>query len=413
MKQFKVRGTRDLLRNSAFAMAKVLKTGQDLLLTAGFQPVFLPILEREDLFRHSLGDGTDIVMKEMFKVHDPYENQIVLRPEGTAGCMRAYLEACPGDYVKWQYSGSMFRRERPQHGRYREFTQLGAECIGLPGHPFVDVELIQLAKELLTQLGVEAELRINTLGVAAERQRYVEALKLYFGQNKDKLSPISQERLLRSPLRILDSKEPQDKLLLDSAPRLAEYLLPQSQAFFQDVLSGLNTLQIKYVQDPWLVRGVDYYSHTCFEFINDGRAVLAGGRYDSLSEILGGKKQYTGSGWAAGVDRLAELLKPEERMTIGVVALCKAGNQICYDLAPTLRKELGTNYSVLLVPGGGLSAGKSLQFIDRQQASLAIIVGDTELQSSTFTLKDMKTGLQTTHPMSNIPGLLKRITEVN
>lgn len=412
MKLSKVRGTRDLLRVSAFAMTKVIQTGQNLLLTAGFQPVFLPILEREDLFQHSLGDGSDIVMKEMFKVHDPSGNQIVLRPEGTVGCMRAYLEACPGECVKWQYSGSMFRRERPQQGRYREFVQLGAEVIGLPSQSFVDVELIQLGAELLDLLGIQAELRINTLGVVAERQQYIEALKRYFGQNKDKLSLISQERLGRSPLRILDSKEPQDRLLLDSAPRLSEYLLPRSKGFFQDVLSSLKTLKIKYVEDPWLVRGLDYYSHTCYEFINDGRAVLAGGRYDSLAEELGAKRQIPSSGWAAGVDRLAELLKPEEQKTIGVVALCKAGDQVCYDLVPTLRRQLGTSYSVVMVPGG-LSAGKSLQLVNKLQASLSIIVGEDELKSSNFQLKDMKTGLQTTHPMSDLPGLIRRITGVN
>ncbi|TYZ64227.1 hypothetical protein PybrP1_005906 [[Pythium] brassicae (nom. inval.)] len=339
----RVRGTRDLLAEDAEQQQQVLRALQRAAASYGFRPIQTPLLEYTDLFSRSLGDGSDIVMKEMYTFQDNSGKSVTLRPEGTAGIMRALLSnnmmfSLP---QKVTYAGSMFRYERPQRGRYREFQQF--EFVGSSG-PSVDVEVIALASDALQALGIggKATLELNSLGDAESHGRYRVALEEYFSQYRHELSTDSINRLNRgSVLRVLDSKAPEDQKFIAEAPRLEAFLSTDASDRFAAVLEGLAALGIRYRRNARLVRGLDYYSHTVFEFVenlpsSDGRdeggrggiAVLAGGCYDNLAETLGGPP-VSCIGWAAGVDRLNLLrdaaVPPPD--TIAVVPVLVGDNQ--------------------------------------------------------------------------------------
>ena len=308
-----VRGTRDLIDDDARAHLHVVDTARATAARFGYGPIVTPSFEFTDVFQRTLGETSDIVTKEMYTFEDKGGDSLTLRPEGTAGIVRAVLSGGLQNELplKWYYAGPMFRHERPQKGRLRQFHQIGVELIGV-SEPIADVEVIALAAATLDALGVlsATTLELNTLGDNESRAAYRGALVAYLEGFRDRLSEDSQQRLDRNPLRILDSKNTNDKAIVADAPSFADHLTPAAQAFFDAVRSGLEDLGIAYQINPRLVRGLDYYCHTAFEFTTDQLGaqgtVLAGGRYDGLMEMMGGQPT-PGVGWAAGIERLSML----------------------------------------------------------------------------------------------------------
>jgi histidyl-tRNA synthetase len=319
-----VRGTQDIFGPDAEAFAFVVETFERVRRLYRFRRVEMPVFEKTEVFARSLGETTDVVSKEMYSFNDRGGESLTLRPEFTAGIARAYLTNGWQQYapLKVATHGPLFRYERPQKGRYRQFHQIDAEVIGA-AEPQADVELLAMADQLLRELGIrDVTLHLNTLGDAASRAAWRAALIDYFRAVKDQLSEESQARLEKNPLRILDSKDPRDKPLIADAPRIDAFLSDEAAAFFADVTSGLDAVGVKWVRAHGLVRGLDYYRHTAFEFIPDAGSasaaalgsqstVLGGGRYDGLIESLGGPPT-PAVGWAAGIERLAMLVGARE-----------------------------------------------------------------------------------------------------
>ncbi|GIX20017.1 MAG: histidine--tRNA ligase [Erythrobacter sp.] len=319
-----IRGTQDIFGPEAEAFAHVVETFERIRRLYRFRRVEMPVFERTEVFARSLGETTDVVSKEMYSFEDRGGESLTLRPEFTAGIARAYLtngwqQHAP---LKVATHGPLFRYERPQKGRYRQFHQIDAEVIGA-GEPQADVELLAMADQLLRALGItDVTLHLNTLGDGASREAWRAALVEHFRAVRGELSEESQERLEKNPLRILDSKDPRDKPFLADAPKIDDFLSDEAQAFFAAVTSGLDAAGVKWVRAPALVRGLDYYRHTAFEFIPDAGSasaaalgaqstVLGGGRYDGLIESLGGPPT-PAVGWAAGIERLAMLVGARE-----------------------------------------------------------------------------------------------------
>lgn len=313
-----IRGTQDIFGAEAEAFAFVVETFERVRKLYRFRRVEMPVFERTEVFSRAIGETTDVVSKEMYSFTDRGDESITLRPEFTAGIARAYItdgwqQHAP---LKVATHGPLFRYERPQKGRYRQFHQLDAEIIGA-GEPQADVELLAMADQLLKELGIGAKdnggvtLQLNTLGDGDSREAWRGALIDYFRAVKGDLSEDSQERLEKNPLRILDSKDPRDKAFVADAPRIDDYLSADAQDFFAKVTSGLDAAGVAWERNPALVRGLDYYRHTAFEFVTDRLGaqgtVLGGGRYDGLMESLGGPHT-PAVGWAAGIERLAMLV---------------------------------------------------------------------------------------------------------
>jgi histidyl-tRNA synthetase len=323
----RVRGTQDIFGDEQRRFAHVLATFERVRALYCFQRVDIPVFEATEVFARSIGETTDVVSKEMYSFPDRSGDSLTLRPEFTAGLARAYLTEGWQQYapLKLTTSGPVFRYERPQKGRYRQFHQIDAEVIGAP-EPAADVELLVLADQLLRELGVEGvTLQLNTLGDAATRDAWRQALVDHFEAHRAELSEDSLTRLAKNPLRILDSKDPRDRPAADSAPDIDAYLTPEARAFFDAVTAGLDAAGVAWTRNPRLVRGLDYYRHTAFEFVTDRLGsqgtVLAGGRYDGLIESLGGPAT-AGVGWAAGVERLAMLVgEPQPDVADVVIAV--------------------------------------------------------------------------------------------
>ena len=327
-----IRGTQDIFGADAEAFAFVVETFERVRRLYRFRRVEMPVFEKTEVFARSLGETTDVVSKEMYSFDDRGGESLTLRPEFTAGIARAFLTNGWQQYapLKVATHGPLFRYERPQKGRYRQFHQIDAEVIGA-GEPQADVELLAMADQLLKELGIhDVTLHLNTLGDGASREAWRAALIAYFREVEGQLSEESQERLEKNPLRILDSKDPRDKPFLADAPKIDAFLSEEASAFFAAVTSGLDAAGVKWVRAESLVRGLDYYRHTAFEFIPDeGSAsaaalgsqstVLGGGRYDGLMESLGGAPT-PAVGWAAGIERLAMLVgaREEERLQVGI-----------------------------------------------------------------------------------------------
>ncbi|MFN5901351.1 MAG: histidine--tRNA ligase [Novosphingobium sp.] len=309
-----IRGTQDIFGAEAEAFAHVVETFERIRKLYRFRRVEMPVFEKTEVFSRSIGETTDVVSKEMYSFEDRGGDSLTLRPEFTAGICRAYLTNGWQQYapVKLATHGPLFRYERPQKGRYRQFHQLDAEIIGA-AEPQADVELLVMADQLLKELGIAdgVTLMLNTLGDADSREAWRAALVEYFRGVKGDLSEDSQDRLERNPLRILDSKDPRDKAFLADAPKIDDFLSGEAQDFFGKVTSGLDAAGVAWTRAPALVRGLDYYRHTAFEFVTDRLGaqgtVLGGGRYDGLMESLGGAHT-PAVGWAAGVERLAMLV---------------------------------------------------------------------------------------------------------
>ncbi len=328
-----IRGTQDIFGSDAEAFAFVVETFERVRKLYRFRRVEMPVFERTEVFSRAIGETTDVVSKEMYSFEDRGGESLTLRPEFTAGIARAYLtngwqQHAP---LKVATHGPLFRYERPQKGRYRQFHQIDAEIIGA-GEPQADVELLALADQLLKELGITGvTLHLNTLGDVASREAWRAALIEYFHAVKGELSEESQERLEKNPLRILDSKDPRDQRFVADAPKIDAYLSDEARAFFDAVTSGLDAAGVKWVRAESLVRGLDYYRHTAFEFIPDEGSeaagklgsqstILGGGRYDGLMESLGGAAT-PAVGWAAGIERLAMLVDFGGEPTTDVVVV--------------------------------------------------------------------------------------------
>jgi len=320
-----VRGTQDMLGETADRFAYVVETFERVRKLYGFRRIEVPMFEATAVFARSIGEATDIVSKEMYTFEDRGGDSITLRPEFTAGIARAYITEGWQQYapLKVATHGALFRYERPQKGRYRQFHQLDAEIIGA-GEPLADVELLCFADQLLKELGITegVTLTLNTLGDAASRDAWRAALVAHFEAHRDQLSEDSVDRLARNPLRILDSKDPRDRPVADSAPDIDAFLTDEARAFFDKVTAGLDAAGVQWERNARLVRGLDYYRHTAFEFVTDRLGaqgtVLGGGRYDGLIETLGGPST-PAVGWAAGIERLAMLVENNRQIPLDVV----------------------------------------------------------------------------------------------
>lgn len=381
------------------------KTVADLLARYGYSEIRTPIVEQTDLFRRSIGEVTDIVEKEMYTFEDRNGDSLTLRPEGTASCVRAAEQhgLLYNQVQRLWYTGPMFRHERPQAGRYRQFHQVGVEAFGMAG-PDIDGEMILLTHRLWQALGLRDQvvLEINTLGSPEDRSQYRAALVEFLQAHKEELDEDSQRRISRNPLRVLDSKDPNTQKLLANAPSLMDYLAPESAAHFQELCALLDAAGIDYVVNPRLVRGLDYYSHTVFEWITDALGaqgtVCAGGRYDGLVEQLGGRAT-PAVGFAMGIERLVLLLSQQEialpELTDGYVVSSDAQAALLF--AEQLRSE--NEQLRLLTHCGGGSFRSQLRRADRSGAKMALILGADEIEQKTVTIKDLRQdGEQVTVP---------------
>ena len=406
-----VRGTHDLYGETIRRHRHVIDTGRDTARLYGYEEIATPIFEFTEVFERSLGDTSDVVTKEMYTFEDRGGDSLTLRPENTASVARAVisggmLQALP---LKLFYAGPMFRYERPQKGRLRQFHQIGIELIGAP-EPEGDVEVIAMGAQILERLRIadKVTLEINTLGDPESRIAYREQLVSYLQDFRDRLSEDSRQRLERNPMRILDSKDEADRAIIREAPRLEEQLNQASLDFFQAVKDGLDELGIAYRLNDHLVRGLDYYTHTAFEFTTTALgaqgAVIAGGRYDGLVEEIGGPPT-PGVGWAAGVERLALLAtnEPAPPRPVAIIPIGSAAETEARKLAAELRHA---GIAVELAFKG--KPGQRMKRADRAHARFAISLGDEELKSGTVKLRDLDTKEEQTVDSREIPALLKR-----
>lgn len=397
-----VRGTHDILPEQNLRHRYIVETARDLGARYGYQEVTTPIFEFTEVFKRTLGDTSDIVTKEMYTFTDRSDDQITLRPEGTAGIARALISGGLGQSLplKFFYWGPMFRHERPQKGRLRQFHQIGVELLGVAG-PLGDAEVIALGAHVLEQLGVldKTVLELNTLGDQESRARYRDALVAFFSDHRARLSKDSLDRLERNPLRILDSKDEGDRKIVDEAPVFDDYLSGEAAEFFAELRQSLDALSIAYRLNPRLVRGLDYYCHTAFEFTTDALGaqgtVLAGGRYDGLVETMGGTPT-PGVGWAAGIERLAMLVEKsaEAPRPIVVIPIGDAAEAEALKITQRLRH---VGCAVDLGFSGNLS--RRMKRANRVNAAYALILGDDELARGIATLRDMDKGDQTEIPL--------------
>ncbi len=400
-----VRGTRDLLPDDARRHRMVVDTARSVAERYGYAEVATPIFEFTEVFARTLGDTSDIVTKEMYTFTDKGGDSLTLRPEGTAGIARAYMagELRQINPQKFFYSGPMFRHERPQKGRLRQFHQIGVEILTVAS-PMADIEVIAMGAHILDALGLKGRvtLEINTLGDGESRQRYREVLVDYLRGHEAKLSEDSRQRLTRNPLRVLDSKDEGDRVVIADAPIFGDYLNEESRAFFDRVLAGLDTLDIGYRISPHLVRGLDYYCHTAFEFttteLGAQSAVLAGGRYDGLVETMGGPPT-PGVGWAAGIERLV-MLAADPAPPPRPVAVIPVGDDMidhALGLAETLRRA---GQVVDLAPTGNFS--RRLKRANALSARAAVLVGGDEWARGEVGLRDLDSGEQTDVPVGEL-----------
>lgn len=393
-----IRGMHDTLPVDMHLWHRLESTVRSVFAAYGFEEIRVPVVEKTEVFARAIGDATDVVEKEMYTFADRNGDSLSLRPEGTAGVVRAVLQngMLYGAPLRLWYMGQMFRRERPQKGRTRQFHQVGVEVFGSKG-PDIDAELLVMSQRIWNMLGLRGlRLEVNTLGTADERSAYREELHAFLSDNRDELDDDSIRRLDRNPLRILDSKNPRVQALLVNAPVLSDYLGEESRSYFDGFLGLLDGYGVVYEVNPRLVRGLDYYCHAVFEWITDSLGaqgtVCAGGRYDGLVEIQGGKP-WPGVGFAMGQERLIELMRQDaepvaEAPHIYLVMAGEGAVQGGLQLAESLRDQ---------VPGlriqsnlGGGSFKAQFKRADRSGASLALVLGEDELAARTVTLKHLR-----------------------
>jgi histidyl-tRNA synthetase len=406
----RIRGTQDISGEEADRFRHVVETFDRVRRLYGFERIELPVFEATSVFSRSLGETTDVVSKEMYSFEDRGGDSLTLRPEFTAGICRAYLsegwqQNAP---VKVATDGPLFRYERPQKGRYRQFHQLDAEVIGSDS-PLADVELLAFGWQLLGELAISegVTLQLNTLGDGTTRDAWRTALVNHFEAWRSELSEDSIARLAKNPLRILDSKDSRDRPAADSAPSIDDFLTEEAAEFFGQVTAGLDAAGVPWTRNPRLVRGLDYYRHTAFEFVTDRLGaqgtVLAGGRYDGLIEALGGPPT-AAVGWAAGIERLGMLLDTPAATTIevAVVPLGAAAEAAALRILADLRRA--GIASAMDFKG---NVKKRMARADASGARVAVIIGDAELEKGEAGVKDLATGEQQNVALARLAEVLR------
>ena len=427
-----VRGTRDLLPDQTPLWNHVETTARNLFARYGFGEIRTPVFEATELFARGVGEETDIVSKEMFTWEDRARaasekpQTLTLRPENTAGVVRAYIEhqfANSGALQKLYYIGPQFRRERPQRGRYRQFWQIGAEVIGPPSSgsesPLRDAEILEMLATLLDELGIRGwQLELNSVGSAQDRVHYNETLRAALQPIRSRLCADCQRRADTNPLRVLDCKVPEDQPLIDTLPRIADHISADSRAHFDAVRAALDACKVPYRLNPRLVRGLDYYTRTTFEFtvttgLGTQNALLGGGRYDGLSEMLGGPRA-PGIGFAIGEDRLILTLQAQQQEDARTSGAASANLLDAY-IAPltpaqnpaalALARELRAANLKIEVGDGSFKLRKSFETAN-SLARHIILLGEDEAGSELYTVKTFASGEQVKVPRANLPELL-------
>lgn len=404
-----VRGTHDLIGEDRRRFTHVVETARRVVGLYGFDEWATPVFEDTRVFSRSLGDTSDVVSKEMYTFEDRGGESLTLRPEGTAAICRALVtngltQSLP---QKVFYAGPMFRYERPQKGRYRQFHQIGAELLGA-AEPLADAEVIAMGRDVLQALGIahDVVLELNTLGDMASRDAWRAALIAYFSERRAELSVDSQARLERNPLRILDSKAAQDRALLADAPMIADFLTPDARTFWDDLRRTLDVMGVKFRENPRIVRGLDYYGHTAFEFVTERLGaqgtVLAGGRYDGLVAEMGGPAT-PAIGWAGGIERLSMLLEdiPPEPRPVAVIPMGADAQAAAITVLQAMR-------------GAGIRAETSyrgnmkrrMERANRMNATHVIVIGSDEIARGVVQVKDLDNGQQTEVPMDGVAAFL-------
>ena len=396
-----IKGTKDVLPNESYKNQYIEATCLGVAENFGYKEMRTPVFEHTELFQRGVGDTTDVVQKEMYTFDDKGGRSITLRPEGTSGAARAFLENGLSNEALPQkicYLTSCYRYEKPQAGRLREFHQFGIECFGATS-PLADAEMISLAKQIFDELGVkDLHLELNSIGCPECRAEYHKALKEYFSQYKDKLCDTCNDRLERNPMRILDCKSPVCSEIAKGAPVVLDYLCDECIEHFQKVKSYLDAANIEYIVNPQIVRGLDYYTKTVFEFVSDAigsqGTVCGGGRYDGLLEELGG--QHTPSlGFGMGLERLQLVMEaqgcnfPEpSRPDLFIVAMGEKATLKAVEIAKDMRDE---GFSVVY-DLNGRSLRAQMKYADKLGAKFNVVIGDNEVENKVVSLKDMATG---------------------
>jgi len=399
-----VKGTHDIYGAEMEKFEFIIESFYSVCKKFNFQSIQTPIIEQQELFSRAVGEQTDIVSKEMYSFLDKGEINICLRPEATSGLARFAASNYQSGLMKLVTHGPMFRRERPQKGRYRQFHQINIETIGEKS-PYIDFELILVARLLLDELGViknKYKLLINSLGSKEDQLSYSKLLKKYLTDFKNQLSETSISRLDKNPLRILDSKDPEDTEILKNAPKISEHLSTESKNYFEQVKKLLNSNEIEFFEEPKLVRGLDYYSHTAFEFqtTEDKRqnAILAGGRYDKLISMIS-SRDIPGIGWAAGVERLMDLITIEDEKSKSKNKILFAVQDEAYLINNRILKQIYNfkyNHEVRV----NKNIKKLFSYADKNNFSFILLIGEEEINSNKIILKDLKNKSQQTFEIS-------------
>jgi histidyl-tRNA synthetase len=410
-----IRGMNDILPDQSYVWLYLEKAVADVVKSYGYQQIRFPIVENTDLFKRGVGETTDIVEKEMYTFDDRNGESLTLRPEGTASCVRAADQAglLFNQVQRLWYTGPMFRYERPQKGRYRQFHQIGVESFGM-GSAEIDAELIILSARLWQKLGLleHVELQLNTIGLSTEREAFKVALVEYLTEFKNQLDEDSQRRLVSNPLRILDSKDESTQSVLKGAPNLEDFIGEESQAHFDRLQAILKANNVPYIINHRLVRGLDYYGKTVFEWVTSHlgsqATICAGGRYDGLVEQLGGKST-PAVGFAMGIERLVLLLETLELIPaaakfstdVFVTSMGDDAEIASFVLAESIR-AIDSSRVVLRHCGGG-SFKNQMKKADKSEARFTIILGQDEIDKGVCLIKDMSTGEQHVCSLSDVP----------
>ena len=407
-----VRGTHDLLGEELEKHSYIENYAKQLSSLYGYKEILTPIIEYNEVFTRSLGETSDVISKEMFTIKVDTGNDISLRPEGTASISRAFISngLAQNLPLKFFYKGPMFRRERPQKGRQRQFHQVGVEYLG-DNTPYADVEAISLANSFLKNLDLKGDfcVEINSLGDSESRMLYTNALVEYLTGVKKDLSSDSLIRLKKNPLRILDSKDKGDMALVSKAPILSDYLNSFSNDFYNEVKRGLENLEIQYIENPKLVRGLDYYCHTAFEFttneLGSQGTVLGGGRYDGLIEGMGGPST-SGIGWAAGVERLAMLIEAPKNLNKSISIIYTSDNMLLTAQYYT-EKLRHSGFQTNLIYSGSMK--KQLKKANKIGSVIAVIFGEDEFKKDNLILRNLKESKQKEIKIENLIQEVKNI----
>ncbi len=417
-----IRGVHDILPLQSPDWQHLETCIKDLFTRYGYSEIRTPIMESTELFKRSIGEVTDIVEKEMYTFTDRNDSSLTLRPEGTASCVRAGIQhgLLYNQQQRLWYSGAMFRRERPQKGRYRQFHQIGAETFGMAG-PEIDAELIAMTARLWKDLGLKAiELELNSIGSSDSRIKYREVLVSYFSEHEELLDEDSKRRLTTNPMRILDSKNPELNMLIADAPSILDHLDADSEAHFETLKTLLDAMDISYTINPNLVRGLDYYSKTVFEWttsqLGSQGTVCGGGRYDGLVEQLGSKNT-PACGFAMGIERILGLMEAQNLSAESTPPDCfmilvgENANVIGMPLAEKLRNEIPNLYLICDCSGGSFKS--QIKRADKSGAKYAFIIGENEISDRSVTIKPLRDrdAQQVTLPQDELTAHLQLITK--